>query len=211
MPRPRRTDYEGAWHHVMNRGAGRRPIFENDIERSRFLGCLINGSESYSIEIHGYCLLGNHYHLLVRSRRAQLSDAMRWLSSRYTQSLNYDKGSDGPLFRGRFASVLIESDAHLMQALRYIHLNPVVAGLVSSPEQWPWSSASAYAGSAPMPAWLTRDHLLAMFPNTTRVADYQRFMNEGLDRKAIAAYEKVMSEHGVRPAGSDPGGGTARS
>jgi REP element-mobilizing transposase RayT len=88
MPRPHRIDYEGAWHHVMNRGAGRRQIFENEREKERFVGCVIAAAERYGIEIHGYCPLGNHYHLLVHSLDGRLSDAMQWVSGRYTQSLN---------------------------------------------------------------------------------------------------------------------------
>lgn len=205
MPRKPRIDFDGAWHHVMNRDAGRRVIFEADSERDRFLNCLVVACQRYAVEVHGYCLLSNHYHLLVRSRDGRLSAAMSWLSSRYTQSLNYEKDRDGPLFRGRFASVPIDGDAHLMQSLRYIHLNPVRAGLASKCEAWPWSSASAYAGVSAKPNWLHTEALLEMFSPNARLAGYRALIDKGLDGKTIAGYEKFMMEHGVRPAGSDPG------
>lgn len=204
MPRPPRRDYEGAWHHVMNRGAGRRRIFASDQERERFIGCLAEGCRRHAVEVHGYCLLGNHYHLLLRSRDGKLSAAMQWLSSRYTQSLNYDTRSDGSLFRGRFASVLIEDDDHLREASRYIHLNPVAAGLVERPELWPWSSAAAYLGLARRKDWLEIETVRGMFGPEEETRCYAEFVNDGADRQARLRYEKLMWEHGVRPAGSDP-------
>jgi putative transposase len=205
MPRPLRLDHEGAWHHVMNRGAGRRAIFNSDTDREHFLGCCISAAGQYGLELHAYCLLGNHYHLLVRSVDGRLSDAMRWLSSRYTQSLNYDKGQDGPMFRGRFASVLISEDEHLLEASRYIHLNPVSAGLATVPVQWPWSSAAAYLNVTPPPPWLVTDAILGMFDAKGSTQSYENFLAAGMERDALKPYEKRMPEHGVRPAGSDPG------
>jgi putative transposase len=113
-------DYAGAWHHVMNRGAGRRAVFRSDADREIFLECLIEAARRHQLEIHSYCLLDNHYHLLLRSLEGRLSQAMQCLSSRFTQRTNYKVATDGPLFRGRFASVAINSDAHLVQVLRYI-------------------------------------------------------------------------------------------
>ena len=213
MPRSLRLDHEGAWHHVMNRGAGRRAIFSSDADREHFLGCCISAAKLYGLELHAYCLLGNHYHLLVRSNAGRLSDAMRWLSSRYTQSINYDKGQDGPLFRGRFASVLICEEEHLLEASRYIHLNPVSAGLASVPEQWPWSSASAYLNIIPTPQWLATDAILSMFGARGSCQTYANYLAAGQEHDALKSYEKRMSEHGVRPAGSDPGaaGSSAKS
>ncbi len=189
----------------MNRGVARRQIFDNDDQRNRFLGCVSVASSSYGIEIHGYCLLGNHYHLLIRSGDGRLSEAMQWIGGRYTQSINYDKGRDGPLFRGRFAAVQIEDDAHLMQALRYIHLNPLSAGLVSAIENWPWSSAAAYAGAAPCPKWLWTANLLELFGPDRPLDKYREFVCDGIELSAQRHYEKFLIEHGVRPAGSDPG------
>src|SRR5262245_57885009 len=136
MPRPLRVDYEGAWHHVMNRGAGRFAVLGKDEDRQLFLDCLVVGSSRYGLEIHGYCLMSTHYHVLVRSTAAQVSDAMRFVSGRFTRTKNLRDSRDGPLFRGRYLSVPIESDSHLTQVSRYIHLNPVSAGLVEQPQDW---------------------------------------------------------------------------
>ena len=116
----------------MNWGAARADIFSTD-QVSRFIPRgRRGGSAEYALEVHGYCLMTNHYHLLLRSLDGRLTDGMRHLSSCFTQTLNYRRGRDGPLFRGRFASVRIGDDAHLVQASRYIHLNPVTAGCSSS-------------------------------------------------------------------------------
>ena len=163
MPRPLREDYEGAWHHVMNRGAGHSPVMATDTDKHLFLDCLVEATRRYRVEVHCYCLMSTHYHLLVRSAAAQLPDAMRYFSGKFTRIKNRRADRDGPLFRGRFTSVAIESDAHLVQASRYIHLNPVEAALASSASEWPWSSAAAFVGQAERPTWLHTEFLLAMF------------------------------------------------
>ena len=190
MPRPHRIDHPDAWHHVMNRGAGRRAIFETDADRERFLGCCISAAEKYGLELHAYCLLGNHFHLMVRSLDGRLSDAMRWISSRYTQSINYDKGHDGPLFRGRFASVQILNDTHLIEASRYIHLNPVAAGLAAAPEKWPWSSVAAYLKINRQPRWLTTETILEMVEDNASGQTYRDFLTAGLELNALKVYEQ---------------------
>ena len=100
----------------------------------------------YDVQVHAWCLLDNHFICCCSAQQGRLSDAMRFLGGRFTQRINYRDGRDGPIFRGRFTSVAIESDAHLVGASRYIHRNPVEAGLVAEPWQWSWSSAQAYVG-----------------------------------------------------------------
>jgi putative transposase len=176
MPRSLRNDYEGAWHHVMSRGAGRATIFARDAERELYLDSLAEAGSRYGVEIHCYCLMGNHYHLLVRSLDGQLSAAMRYCSGRFTALMNKREGRDGPLFRGRFASAGIRGDPYLVGVSRYIHLNPVEAGLVGAPEEWRWSSAAAYVGTAQTPHWLRTDFILGMFAAPARAA-YREFLN----------------------------------
>lgn len=183
MPRPRRFDHEGAWHHVTNRGISRASIFVDEHDRTAFLSLLAGALERFSVELHAYCLMGNHYHLLLRSRDGRLSELMQSFSSRYTFNANRRHGRDGPLFRGRFNSVLIESDAHLVQTLRYIHLNPTEAGLVERAEDWQWSSAALYLGvrpAGPTPGGLVRLELLAMFGSNSGNS-YRDFMAAGID------------------------------
>jgi putative transposase len=129
MPRPLRLEYENAWYHVMNRGAARQDIYKNDQHRLLFLNLLKEASLYYNIEIHAYCLMDNHYHLLIHTPRGNLSQAMRHINGLYTQVFNRSEKIDGSLFRGRYKAILVEEDSYLLQVSRYIHLNPVTAGL----------------------------------------------------------------------------------
>ena len=130
MARPLRIEYPGAWYHVMNRGVDRQPIFLHDAHRESFLSLLSDISRSYQVEIHAYCLMNNHYHLLVRTPLGNISRAMRHLNGVYTQRFNSMEKRDGSLFRGRFKAILVEADEYLLRLSRYIHLNPVAAKLV---------------------------------------------------------------------------------
>lgn len=154
MPRLRRIDYPGAWHHITNRGINHAAIFVDEIDRKRFLNILANATERAALECHAYCLMGNHVHLLVQSTSGGLSEGMQWLNARYTEQFNRRHGRDGPLFRGRFHSVIIGGDEQLFNTQNYIHQNPVLAGLCRSAHLWPWSSAQFYFGGGTTPRWL---------------------------------------------------------
>lgn len=154
MARQRRQDFPGAWHHVMNRGANHAAIFSDSVDRRVFLSEARSAFQHHGVSLHAYCLMNNHYHFLVHSGRGELSRACQVLAAHYTQYVNHRYFRDGPLFRGRFASVLVSDDPHLIQTVRYIHFNPVAAGLVAAPELWRWSSAAAYANLLPAPEWL---------------------------------------------------------
>jgi len=190
MPRPRRKDYEGAWQHVMNRGIDRGVVFRNDDDRRIFLECLAAAASRYELQIHAYCLLGNHFHLLLFSVGGRLSDAMRFLGGCFTQRINYRDGRDGPLFRGRFTSVLIESEAHLVRVSRYIHRNPIEASMVKEPWEWEWSSAGAYVGIAATPAWLTIDAILEMFGVERQRQKYRAFLEAEVDEETRQSYKE---------------------
>jgi putative transposase len=158
-------DFEGAWHHVMNRGIDRARIFDEATMRI-FLIELRDTCALHRIQIHGYCILPNHYHLLLHTPEAGLSPAMQRLSSRFTQAVNRLRGRDGPLFKGRFRSIAIEDDAHLVRVSQYIHLNPVEAGLAAAAQDWSWSSAASYVG-------------LAMFGTACPERAYAEHLREG--------------------------------
>jgi REP element-mobilizing transposase RayT len=144
----------------MNRGARRAPIFLADDHCHIFLSHLRELPEQFGVEVHAYSLMPNHYHLLLRSVRGQLSRAMRHLGAAYTQDVNRRNHWDGPVFKGRFRAQVIEELRHLVTVAAYIHLNPVKARLVSRLDQHAWTSHRAYLGLDPPPAWLSRDVVL---------------------------------------------------
>ncbi len=163
MSRNDRIDYEGAWHHVMNRGRTRQAIVRNDDDRRRFVRLVALLPARFGLEVHAYCLMDNHYHALVRSCDARLSQAMAYLDGVYTQTFNRLHGTDGALFRGRFTSRLIEDEAYLVHVAAYIHANPVEAGLVTSCVDFAWSSHPSYALIRPTPSWLSVDVITGYF------------------------------------------------
>jgi REP element-mobilizing transposase RayT len=190
MARPLRLEFEGAWYHLMNKGAGGRLVFRCQAHREIFLNLLDQVSRIFRIEIHAYCLMGNHYHLLVRTPDANLGRAMRHLNGVYTQRVNRLSRTDGPLFRGRYKSILVDADAYLRQLSRYIHLNPVDAGIVVRPEDYPDSSYRAYLGLVPCPSWLHTSFCLSLFGEEHARERYQRFVEAGLDDEILAFYRK---------------------
>ncbi len=127
MTRPLRIEYEGAWYHAMNRGRAREVIFPDDVAYAAFLTTLAEAVARFRIEVHAYCLMPNHYHLLIRTPHANLSRAMRQIDGLYTQRHNQLAGTDGPLFRGRYKAIVVDADAYLLNVSRYIHCNPVEA------------------------------------------------------------------------------------
>lgn len=188
MARPLRIAYAGAYHHVMNRGAGRRKVFLNEADRIRFLALLGELHETFGVVTHAYCLMDNHYHLVLESPRGNLSLAMRHLNGLYTQRFNRLRKTDGPLFRGRFKAIVVEADAYLAQLSRYIHLNPVEAGIVARPEAYPWSSYRAYVGRSAPPPWLSLQPTLAMVARTDAHRRYRAFVELGVDEEIRAFY-----------------------
>ncbi len=188
MPRPPRIDFENALHHVINRGVARQPIFFLDQDRTLFLDCLAQACAKTQTDILSYCLMDNHFHLLMRSRNANLSTFLKQLSGRYTRVINGRISRDGPLFRGRANSIMIKDDAQLLQTMRYIHLNPVAAGLCQSPESWRWSSARCYAGQEAATPWLDVKLIHDMFSGSAPGGDYQAFLLEGVDLETKKLY-----------------------
>ena len=184
MPRKPRVDSEGAWHHVMNRGTAHQRIFDDAATRILLIE-LREACELYRVQTHGYCILPNHFHLLLHTPQAGLSAVMQRLSSRFTQAVNRLRGRDGPLFKGRFRSVAIKDDAHLVRVSQYIHLNPVEAGLVALPEDWSWSSAAVYLGLAQTPDWLNVATLLDMFGSANPRTAYAQHLRDGIEIEGV--------------------------
>lgn len=155
MARQLRIEYAGAYYHVLSRGNNLNDIFLSDEDRNDFLDILAEMSERFDIEIYAYVLMRNHYHLLLRTLKPNLSKSMQWLGTRYTRSFNIRNQQSGHLFQGRFKSLLVENGAYLMQLSCYIHRNPLRAGVVDRLTKYKWSSYNYYAyRSQSPPKWL---------------------------------------------------------
>jgi REP-associated tyrosine transposase len=163
MPRPPRVQFAGAVYHLMNRGVRGEDLYTDAREHAHFLALLAETCVRYEWRLGSYCLMGNHYHLLVTTPEPTLSVGMQWLNSCYAQWFNWRHRHQGHAFFRRFHSVLIKTDSQLAEVTRYILLNPVRAHLCQRAEDWPWSSYRAIIGKEPMPAFLTADWLLAEF------------------------------------------------
>ena len=146
MSRPLRIQYPGALYHVMNRGTARQPTFTNDRDYQAFLDTVAEAFRLWGIEVFAYSLMGNHYHLCLRTPKGNLSRVMRHVDGIYTQRFNRRHGRDGPLFRGRYRAILVDADEYLAAVVRYIHLNPVRAAMVKRPSEWQWSGHGEYLG-----------------------------------------------------------------
>lgn len=182
VARPLRVEYPGAHYHVINRGNAGENIFETNKDREKFLIYLGKAVERFSLTIHTYCLMANHYHLLVETPKANLSAAMQWLSVSYAVYYNRKQQRRGHLFEGRFKALLIEADAYLQELSSYIHLNPVRAKLVEKPAAFKWSSYPAFIGKTKAPDWLETRRVLGYFGRKKRdaVKNYKLFV-EGID------------------------------
>jgi REP element-mobilizing transposase RayT len=159
MSRPLRIEFPGAVFHITSRGDRREPIYRDDADRVTQLAVLDEATLRFDVSVLAYCLMGNHYHLVLCTRSGALSRLMRHLNGVYTQAFNRRHGLVGHLFQGRFKAVLVDSDRYLAALSRYVERNPVAAGLVERPECWPWSSCRAHLGLEPAPPWLAVDEL----------------------------------------------------
>ena len=163
MARPWRIEYEGAFYHLLSRGNEKRDIFIDDDDRCMFLNTLGEMAERFAVDIFAYVLMNNHYHLLIRTQRANLTKAMHWFGVTYTTRFNYRHSRSGHLFQGRYKSILVQNDAYLVQLSCYIHRNPLRSGIVKRLADHPWSSYRAYAYGKQAPAWLSTELILAQF------------------------------------------------
>jgi putative transposase len=187
MTRPLRLEFEGALYHITSRGDRREAIYESDADRSGFLALFGDICNSYNWVCHAYCLMSNHYHLLVETPEANLSKGMRQLNGVYTQDFNRRNHRCGHVFQGRYKSILVDKETYLLELTRYIVLNPVRAGMVKGPQDWPWSSFRAVIGLAESPAWLHNDWLLSAFGNSKAdaIERYIQFVSDGMHHASI--------------------------
>lgn len=181
MARPLRLEFAGALYHITARGDRREPIYENDADRIAFLRVLGEVCQQYNWLCHAYCLMGNHYHLLVETPEGNLSRGMRQLNGVYTQQYNRQHGRVGHVFQGRYKAILVEKDSYLLELARYIVLNPVRAHMVRSAIEWPWSSYRATVGLQQPVAGVHVDWILAAFgvERGRAIAEYKCFVAAG--------------------------------
>jgi len=176
MARPLRIEFPGALYHITSRGNARQDIFLHEKDYRTFLEVLCEVVEDFKWILHAYCLMPNHYHLLVETPEANLSRGMRQLNGVYTQKFNFRYHRVGHLFQGRYKAILVNKDQYLLELSRYIVLNPVRAGLIKRPEEWPWSSFSAILGKIKAPRCLSTEWILSQFSSVKKEA-IKRFCN----------------------------------
>ncbi len=173
MTRPLRVDFPGALHHVMNRSAKGRLAFKSDDSCTAFCDLLGESVKRYSVRIHGFALMPNHYHLMVESVHGNLSHAMAYLNGKFTQVVNRGSNKDGSVFRGRFHNRVVTDPGHWRYLLAYLHLNPVRSQFAIRINQWRWTSHRFYNGVSAAPNWLTTEPLSEEYGG---IEGYQRYL-----------------------------------
>jgi len=189
VARPLRLEVEDGFYHVVARGNERNAIFKDDTDRRRFLELLGRTLERFAWRCLAYCLMTNHYHLVVRTPWPTLSRGVQRLNGMHAQRFNTRHRRTGHLFGARFHSPRLETDAHLLLACRYVVRNPVRGGLCAAPAGWRWSSFRATAGQAPAPAFLAVADLLPHFGPAEEAARaaYRTFVEKPLGAERVAA------------------------
>lgn len=192
MSRPLRIEFRDAWYHVMNRGRRGEPVFIERSDYLSFLDVLKETQELWQLRIAAYCLMPNHYHLLMQTPRGNISRCMRHIDGVYTQRFNRRHATDGPLFRGRYKALLIDADTYLLQLVRYIHRNPVRAGLAANLKGYPWSSHWGYVSDHDKWTWLYKDFVLRVFSEDSAEAGraYRRFVGVEDDAGLLKMFDQ---------------------
>jgi REP element-mobilizing transposase RayT len=192
MARPLRITFPGAFYHVTSRGNEQKAVFKSKRDREKFLDYLASATERYNAAVHAFCLMDNHYHLLLETPSANLPQIMRHINGAYTTYFNIKRGRSGHLFQGRYKAILVDRDTYAKELSRYIHLNPVRAHMAKTPGDYPWSSYNAYIGESEAPDWLQRDFILAYFGKQTATA--QKRYREFVHALAGREYESPLAE-----------------
>jgi putative transposase len=195
MARPLRITFPGAFYHVTSRGNESKTVFKSRRDREKFAEYLESASQRYKAVIHAYCLMDNHYHLLVETPLGNLPQIMHHINGAYTTYFNVKRKRSGHLFQGRYKAILVAVDEYAKELSRYIHLNPVRAKLVEIPEKYDWSSYKFYIGKQKSPKWLYRDFILSYFGADISNAQkgYQHFVNALTNAQHENPLEQVVS------------------
>lgn len=189
MARQLRIEYEGALYHVIARGNEQKKIYSTDKDKERFLGYIQRAHERFGVKIHAYCLMSNHYHLLIETPQANLSRSMQCINSGYTIYYNLKQKRVGHLFQGRYKAILVEKDVYLQELSRYIHLNPVRKKIVKRPEEYKWSSYQYYLSrNKKIPEYMETKAILEHFKNREM---YREFVMDGV-RQEIEDFNPMI-------------------
>jgi REP-associated tyrosine transposase len=202
MARPLRVEFEGALYHLSARGNVRQRIFADEKDCAKFVQLLIESLQRYDAAVHAYVLMGNHYHLIAETRRANLGRWMHWLSTAYTVYFNRRHKRVGHLFQGRYKSIVVEAEGYLLSLSRYVHLNPVRGSLLGRGDplerrkrlrSWRWSSYRGYSGLAKPESWVEQERVLGEIGGRSKEQRlrYRRFVEEGLLREIESPLEAV--------------------
>jgi REP-associated tyrosine transposase len=193
MTRPLRLEFPGAVYHLTSRGNAGQRIFFSETDRELFLKTLSRVISRYSWICHAYCLMENHYHLLIETPKPNLSIGMRQLNGIYTQAFNRRHKRVGHLFQGRYKGILVEKESHLLELCRYVVLNPLRVKGKAKIEHWKWSSYQATAAMVPVAEFLTVDWILSQFgkSRSAALAGYRAFVREGLESRP---WEKLTGQ-----------------
>jgi len=195
VSRPLRIEYPGAFYHVTSRGNESRTVFQSTRDREKYLSYLESAHHRYGAIIHVYCLMGNHYHLLLETPRGNLSQILHHINGAYTTYFNIKRGRPGHLFQGRFKGILVDKDAYCKELSRYIHLNPVRAGMVKTPLEYPWSSYRYFIGKDKKPGWLTTEFVLGDFGGEGRIGfrRYREYVERGETKELRNPFKSVIA------------------
>lgn len=187
MARPLRIELSGGLYHVTSRGDRREDIYLDDVDRSNWVTLFGHVCKRFNWVCHAYCLMDNHYHIVVETAEANLSKGMRQLNGVYTQNFNRRHNRVGHVYQGRYTAILVDKDSYLLELSRYVVLNPVRSGEVKAVEQWSWSSYSAMTGKSDRPDWLQTDWVLGQFGKQRKraIAAYIDFVHAGMKLPSV--------------------------
>jgi putative transposase len=196
MGRPIRIEYPGALYHVTSRGNERKDIFKDDIDRERFLEIVADYHDRFDILIHAYVLMGNHYHLVLETPRGNLVKIMHGINGAYTNWYNRKYDRIGHLFQGRYRALLVDKDSYLLELSRYVHLNPVRAGISDRPEEYPWSSFPGYVRKEKETAWVEYAWVLSQFGNHPERCrkKYQGYVKQAIVEEGTSLFKELVGQ-----------------
>ena len=193
MARPLRIEYPGAFYHVTSRGNEQKDVFRSRRDREQFLSYLQTASERYGAVIHAYCLMSNHYHLMLETPEGNLSQIMRHINGAYTTYFNVKRKRAGHLFQGRYKAIIVDADAYALELSRYIHLNPLRVGMVIKPEEYQWSSYRSFIGLAETPEWLKTGFILGCIGARDDTNKYRQFVEDAMNQENESPLNGVVA------------------